>query len=70
MIFFKIRKSWKYVGSTRLLRAFLLYGAAYYFVLGLAFGLEIIASMSDEVGGSISVVSKKSLLLGYSFTTP
>lgn len=49
MIFLKIRKSWTYVGATRLLRALLLHGAAYYFVLGLALGLEIIASMSNEV---------------------
>ena len=51
MIFLKVRKSWTYLGVTRLLRALLLHGAAYYFVLGVAFGLEIIGSMSNEVCG-------------------
>ena len=49
MVFLKMRTSWTYVGSTPLLQALLLHGAAYYFVLGLAFGLGIVASMSDEV---------------------
>ena len=49
MVFLKMRTSWTYVGSTPLLQALLLHGAAYYFVLGLAFGLGIVATMSDEV---------------------
>jgi hypothetical protein len=50
MIILKVRQSWLFVGATRLLRALLLYGAAYYFALALAFGLHILASMSSEVG--------------------
>ena len=49
MIFLKTRKTWAHIGATRLLRALLLHGAAYYFILGVAFGLEILASLSNEV---------------------
>jgi len=49
MVYLKVRTSWTYVGSTPLLRALLLHGAAYYFVLSLAFGVAIVASTSHEV---------------------
>ena len=51
MVFLKIRKNWAYAGSTPLLRALLLHGAAYYFVLCLTFALQIIGSMNNKVGG-------------------
>jgi len=49
MIFLKIRKNGAFIDATRLLRALLMHGAAYYFVLSLAFGLEIFGSMSNEL---------------------
>jgi len=52
MVFLKLRKNWAHAGSTPLIRALLLHGAAYYFVMGLAFGLHMFASMSNEVGGN------------------
>ena len=50
MICLKTRKSWAHVGAAPFVRALFLHGAAYYFALGLAFGLEIVASMINEVG--------------------
>jgi len=50
MVFLKVHKSWVHVGTTPLLRALLVDGTAYYVVLSLVLGLEIIADMSDKVG--------------------
>jgi hypothetical protein len=70
MVFFKIRKNWTHAGSTPLLRALLLHGAAYYLVLSLTFGLAIIASMSNEVRGHHLLAFNRPLPAGYSFTIP
>jgi hypothetical protein len=68
MIFVKIRKSWTHAGSTPLLRALLLHGAAYYFVLALAFALQIVASMNNKVSGNHFLAFNRALPVGYSFT--
>ena len=70
MVVFKVRKNWTLAGPTPLLRALLNHGAAYYLVLALAFALQIIASMTNEVGGHHPIKSNKALPVGYSFTTP
>lgn len=70
MVFLKIRKNWAYAGSTPLLRALLLHGAAYYFVLGLTFALQIVGSMNDKVGGHRPLAFFTPLPVGYSSTIP
>jgi hypothetical protein len=50
MIILKIRKTWVHVGSTPLGWALVVDGAAYYFLFVLAFGLELVANSSSEVG--------------------
>ena len=69
MIFLKIRRNQKH-GSTPLLQALLLHGAAYYFVLALAFALQIFASMNNEVGGNHLLTIDRLLPVRYSFTMP
>ena len=70
MVFLKIRKNWAYAGSAPLLRTLLLHGAAYYFVLGLTFALQMVGSMNNKVGGHHSVAFFRPLPVGYSFTIP
>ena len=70
MVFLKIRKNWAYAGPTTLLRTLLLHGAAYYFVLGLTFALQIAGSMNDKVGRHYPLAFFRPLPVGYSFTTP
>jgi hypothetical protein len=50
MILLKIRKSWTHVGNSPLARALLVDGATYYVFFALAFGLELFATSSNEVG--------------------
>jgi hypothetical protein len=70
MVVFKIRKNWSLAGPTPLLQVLLRHGAAYYFVLALAFALQILASMTDEVGAHHPVTFNRPLPVGYSFTMP
>jgi len=70
MIVLKIRKSWIHVGNTPLARALLVGGAAYYFLFVLAFGLELVANSSSEVGSLHLSMSSQALLMGYSFIIP
>jgi hypothetical protein len=49
MIVLKVRSSWTHVGALPLFRALILDGATYYFVLALTFGLNIVATMNNEV---------------------
>ena len=69
MICLRIRRNRKH-GSTPLLRALLLHGAAYYFILALAFALQIFASMNNKVGGHHLLMFDGPLPIGYSFTMP
>ena len=50
MIILKVHKSWKHVWGMPLFRALVLDGAIYYSVCIVAFGLQILAKMSSEVG--------------------
>lgn len=50
MVVLKIRESWTRIGPMPFLQAFLLHGAAYYFILGLALSLDLVASTSSMVG--------------------
>ena len=70
MVFLKIRRNWAHAGSTPLLRSLLLNGAAYYFVLGLIFALQIVGSMTDRVGAHCPLPFIRPLPIGYSFTIP
>ena len=63
MIILKVRKSWQHVGDTPLFRALVLDGALYYCAFVLALSLETFAATSNEVGGSIPIMSNKRLLV-------
>ena len=70
MVVFKVHKTWTLAGPTPLLRALLNHGAAYYLVLAFAFAVQIVASMTNEVGGHHPLKFNKALPVGHSFTIP
>ena len=70
MIILKVGKIWIHVGATPLLRALIMDGAAYYFAFCVAFGLDLVANMSNEVGGSITTAFNTCLFMRYSSIIP
>ena len=70
MIIIKAYRSWVQIGPMPLFRTLVLDGATYYVVFILAFCLEIVANTSNLVGKPHFSVSRKLLLIEYSFIIP